>query len=187
MATKKLSVEDQIRGHINEKYLRSKDIENPDSIDFCAYFEQTYGNKQDELKAKFLHIESFLCTDGWTPQAHITTVVDADPDDMPEFWAAPWQLGFTEAHSVKGKSKLVNILDVVSEFLKKPYNSKNEPLQTLFDPRSQVGGTVEDWSMVLSIGMGKASACRMILEAVSAMNLNPEDLRSIAPKLKALL
>ena len=187
MATKKLSVEDQIRGHINEKYLRSKDIENPDSIDFCAYFEQTYGNKQDELKAKFLHIESFLCTDGWTPQAHITTVVDADPDDMPEFWAAPWQLGFTEAHSVKGKSKLVNILDVVSEFLKKAYNSKNEPLQTLFGPRSQVGGTVEDWSMVLSIGMGKASACRMILEAVSAMNLNPEDLRSIAPKLKALL
>ena len=181
------SAEDRVKQHINEKYLRSKDIENPDSIDFCAYFEQEYGNKLDELKAKFQKIEEFLRHEGWNPPEHIVTVVSEDPDDMPEFWAAPWQLGLTEAHSVKGKSKLVNILDVVSEFLKKPYNSKNEPLQTLFGPRSPVGATVEDWSMVLSIGMGKASACRMILEAVSAMNLDPEDLRAMAPKLKALL
>ena len=187
--SKTLSVEDQIRGHINEKYLRSKDIENPDSIDFCAYFEENYGtiDQKGALKAKFLNIEMWLRQDGWNPQGFITQVVAEDPDDIPEFWAAPWQLGFTEAHSVKGKSKLVNILDVVNEFLKRPYNSKNEPLQVLFNPRSQVGGPVEDWSMVLSVGMGKASACRMILEAVSVMNLEATDLRKIAPKLKALL
>ena len=69
----------------------------------------------------------------------------------------------------------------------KPYNSKNSPLQVLFGSRSQVGAPVPDWSMVLSIGMGKSSAARMILEAVSEMNLDIADIRSIAPKLKALL
>ena len=75
MAGKKLSVEDQIRGHINEKYLRSKDIENPDSIDFCEYFHENYGDKKDELKAKFLKIKQWLSQDGWNPQGYITTVV----------------------------------------------------------------------------------------------------------------
>ena len=69
------SVEVGIREHIDTKYLRSTDIENPDSIDFCAYFEGTYGNKLDELKDKFQKIESFLRQDGWNPQEHITTVV----------------------------------------------------------------------------------------------------------------
>ena len=186
MAGKKLSIEDHIKNHIEEKYLRSKDIEDPDSIDFCEYFEQ-YATRQDVLKAMFLKIEACLRQDGWNPPEHITTVVPEDPDDMPEFWAAPWQLGLTEAHTVKGKSKLVNILDTVGEFLKKPYNSKNEPLQVLFGPGSRVDGPVLDWSMVLSIGMGKSSACRMILEAVAVMNLDPMDIRSIASKLKALL
>ena len=187
MATQKLSVvEDRIKQHINEKYLRSKDIENPDTIEFCEYFAHTYGQKQLELKAMFLKIQNFLFQDGWNPPMHITNVVSPDPDDTPEFWAAPWQFGFTGDHSVKGPSKLVNILDIVTQFLNKPYNSKNEPLQVLFSPRSQVNGLVEDWSMILSTGMGKASACRMILEAVAVMNLDPEDLRAIAPKLKAL-
>ena len=121
------------------------------------------------------------------PPEAIAHVVADDPDDIPEFLVAPWQLGFTEAHSVKGKSKLVNTLDSVDGFLKKPYNSKNSPLQVLFGSRSQVGAPVPDWSMVLSIGMGKSSAARMILEAVSEMNLDIADIRSIAPKLKALL
>ena len=40
MAAKKLSIEDQVRAHINEKYLGSKDIEVTDSIDFCEYFDE---------------------------------------------------------------------------------------------------------------------------------------------------
>ena len=182
-----MSVEDQIRAHINEKYLGSKDIEVSDSIDFCKYFVTNYGDKQDELKAKYLKIEADLLRTGWTPPGPISHVVAEDPDDIPEFMAAPWQFGFTEDHSVKGKSKLVDIMDTVDNFLKKPYNSKTEPLQVLFAPGSQVGAPVPDWSMVLSIGMGKSSAARMILEAVSVMNLDHEALKTIAAKIKALL
>ena len=117
----RVSIEDQIREHINKKYLGSKDIEVTDSVDFCTYFVKTYGDKQDELKMKFLKIEADLRqSTGWVPAGPISHVVAENPDDTPEFMVAPWQLGFTEDHSVKGKSKLVNILDTVHSFLKKP-------------------------------------------------------------------
>ena len=180
---------DLIRKHIHQKYLGSKDIEVTDSIDFCEYFVLHYGNAAGKvkLKDKFVKLEQDLrAVAAWNPPDPITTVVPPDPEDFPEFRVAPWQLGFTEKHSVKGKSKLVYIMDTVDNFLKKPYDSKTEPLQVLFGPRSQVGATVEDWSMILHIGMGKASAARMILEAVSEMNLDMETLRSIANILKAL-
>ena len=187
MSLSKLPVEDQIKDHIHKTYLKSSDIEAPESIDLCAYFVKNYGDKHQDLKFKFLKIEADLRQTGWTPQETIQTVVSEDPDDIPEFWAAPWQLGFTEAHSVKGKSKLVNILDTVANFLKKPYNSKNEPLQVIFGPGSQVGSRVDDFSIVHSIGMGKSSAARMILLAVHEMALSPTDINNLGPKLKALL
>ena len=72
MAAKKLSIEDQVRAHINEKYLGSKDIEVTDSIDFCEYFEKTYGDVKEDLKDKFLKIEADLRQDGWTPRGNRT-------------------------------------------------------------------------------------------------------------------
>ena len=113
--------------------------------------------------------------------------MEQDPEDIPDFTVAPWQIGCSAGHSIKGKSKLVNTLDIVDQFLQKAYNSKNEPLQVLFAPGARVGEGVDDWSLVLSIGMGKASAARMILEAVCQMNLEGEALQEIAPQVKALL
>ena len=187
MADKNKSIEMKIIDHIHTKYLGNKDIEITDSVDFCEYFERNYSQKPDDLKAMFQKIETDLCSLGWNPKPAITHVVGADPDDVPSFLVAPWQLGLTEAHSVKGKSKLVNIMDTVDGFLKKPYASVNDPLQVLFAPGSQVGAVVLDWSMVMSIGMGKGSASRMILEAVSVMNLSFQDIETLAPKLRALL
>ena len=109
-------------------------------------------------------METELHHTGWTPPE--------DPDDTLEFMAAPWQFGFTEDHNVKGKSKLVDIMDTVDNFLKKPYNSKNEPLQVLFGPRSRVRARVPDWSI--------------ILEGVSELNLDHAALLTIVPKTKAL-
>ena len=89
---KPLSVEDRIRAHINEKFMRSKDIEEPDSIDFCAYFEQTYGTKQDELKNKFLKIEMCLREVDWLPPSHITTVVEENQMICQNFGQLPGNL-----------------------------------------------------------------------------------------------
>ena len=52
---------------------------------------------------------------------------------------------------------------------------------------STVGSPIEDSSMRVCIGMSKASAARMILEAVSALDLPRQELQAIAPVLKALL
>ena len=41
----------------------------------------------------------------------------------------------------------------------------------VFNPRSKVHDAVEDWSMVVVIGMGKGSAGRMILESMCTLNL----------------
>ena len=108
-------------------------------------------------------------------------MVLADPDDIPEFNVAPWMIGLTQEDSIKGKSKLVHTMDVVQGFLKQPYNSKTEPLQMVFASGSTVGSPIEDWSMRVCIGMSKASAARMILEAVSALDLPREELQAIAP------
>ena len=40
---------------------------------------------------------------GWVPPAIVERVVEAVPDEGVEFYIAPWQTGFTEAHSIKGK------------------------------------------------------------------------------------
>ena len=60
-----------------------------------------------------------------------------------------------------------------------------QPLQVIIGPRSQIGAMVEDWSMVLHMGVGKASACHMILEAVCEMNVGIQALQGIACILKA--
>ena len=189
VARSKVQIVDEIAKHIQAKYLGSKDIEVTDSIDFCEYFENRYGTDEGRalLKTKFLKLEKDLCVvTAWNPPSAVDVVKDANPDDIPDFCVSPWQLGFTTQHSVKGKSKLVYIMDTVDGFLKKPYDSKTEPLQVLFGPRSTVGTAVEDWSMVLSIGMGKASACRMILEAVCELNMDTESIKEIGSLLKAL-
>jgi hypothetical protein len=166
----------------------SVDIENSTTIDFCTYFQSAYGDHKEVLKNKFKKIESdLMLLTGWNPDQPQASVVEANPDDIPDFTLAPWQLGFTAKHSIKGKSKLCNTLDTVKEFLKRPYASKTEPLQVVFGLGSQVGGQIEDWSVRLSIGMSKASACRMILEAVSALNLQGQDLVAVAGQIKALL
>ena len=182
-------LKEQILNDIRKKYLGTPDIEKVDSVDFCTYFAMHYGDDagRARLKEMFLKLERDLSSQGWAPAAQVTHSIEPNPDDIPEFWAAPWQFGLTADHSIKGASKLVHIVDIVDGFLKRPYNSKTEPLQVVFGPRSKVHDAVEDWSMVLVVGMGKASACRMILESVCTLNLSLAELMLLGPTVKALL
>ena len=47
---------------IHNKYLGSEDVEVPDSIDFCAYFEANYGDEAGKarLKDKFMKLQQDL-------------------------------------------------------------------------------------------------------------------------------
>ena len=127
----------QIVGHIQQTYCGdTSDIEGQAGTDFCTYFVQTYSDKKDTLKAKFRKIEEDIrLALVWTPADCVDRVVEADPDDMPEFWVAPWQIGFTDGHSVKGMSKLVHILDIIEGFLSRSNPCRSSSVQ---GPRSRM-------------------------------------------------
>lgn len=182
------AVKAKINTYIFKRYGGSGDIEVSDVLDFCGYFHVNYHNSMDQLKEKFEQLEKRLRElTQWSPSPPQEFVLPPQPDDPPEFLVAPWQLGVTAAHSIKGKSKSIHILDTVHNFLARSYNSKKEPLELLFAPGANEGEVIGPWSMVHSIGMGKSSACRMILEAAFNLNLNDDEIRAIAPQLKALL
>ena len=188
MARAKETVTQKIQEYIRVEYGGSCDIEISDSLDFCSYFHLKYNGNMEGLQEKFMRLENKLkALTGWNPNPPQETVVPPNPDDPPEFMVAPWQLGVTPNHSVKGKSKSVHILDTVQHFLKSAYNSKKEPLELLFAPGAREGEVIGSWSMVHSVGMGKSSACRMILEAACSLNLTDEELQSTANIFKALL
>ena len=93
-------------------------------------------------------------------------MVAPDATTNPRFILAPWQVGLTEDHSVKGKSKMCYIFDTAHRFLLKPYSSRKDPLHVLFSPTAVTGQEVADWSMVIDVGMCKYSAVRMVLETL---------------------
>ena len=91
------------------------------------------------------------------PEPIVTTVLPFPPKgQIDRFVVAPWQLGLAAEDSVKGPSKMVYILDTVSNFLARPYFSQKEPLDILFAKAARPGDGVDDWSLVHSIGMGKS-------------------------------
>ena len=53
------------------------------------------------------------------------------------------------------------------------------PLHAIVGQGSQVGAMAEDWPIALNIGMGKAGACRMILEGVREMNMGTRAFQGI--------
>ena len=80
----------KILAQINSGYLHDcSDVEATRVTDFCTFFENKYGHKKDELKGKFVHIESVMAGCGINLSAPQTMVVDSDPHDVPEFFLAP--------------------------------------------------------------------------------------------------
>ena len=112
-------LKDSILKDVRHKYLGSPDIEKDDSVDFCSYFAQHYGDHigRARLKGMFLKLERDLVSQGWAPVEPIRHAIAANPDDIPEFWATPWHFGLTADHSIKGPSKLVHIMDIIDGFL----------------------------------------------------------------------
>ena len=184
------AVKIKIDKYIEIAYGGSGDIEASDVVDFCTHFRVKYicEDKLSTLKEAFKRLEARLSqASGWNPAPPDQQVLAPAPEDPPEITVAPWQLGLTPDHSVKGPSKFVNIMDCVHNFLIRPYNSKREPLDLLFHPTAQVNEVIGDWSMVHSIGMAKSSACRIILEACCELALTDQELLALSPQLKALL
>ena len=152
------------------EYRGSGDLEVFDALDFCDFFAAKYPDTDDRnsLKARILELREFArrARPGWNAPSYITHVVAPDATTNPRFILAPWQVGLTEDHSIKGKSNMCYIFDTAHRFMLKPYSSRKDPIHVLFSPTAVTGQEVADWSMVIDVGMCKFSAARMILESL---------------------
>ncbi len=194
MATPPTKVFEAIQEYFRTEYGGSGDPEIFDSVDFCQYFARKYpdGPAQNGLKQMFVELQSVVqrLSGGWVPVREIGVVVAECAEDNPEFFIAPWQAGLTENHSVKGQSKQVHVLATAKRFLMNPYNSRADPVKILFPPGALVGSATQDWSFIMDVGMGKNSAIRMILEAVSCLRtsgvITEDDLGPLLAQLRAM-
>ena len=78
------------------------------------------------------------------------------------------------------------ILGVITDFLHKPYNSIEDPLDLWFHNLTS-GSVVPAFSVGYSVGMAKSMATLGILYAVERLGLADEELLSIGAELAAVL
>ena len=125
----------------------------------------------------------------WSYQRRPATVqVPAAPaaDESIEVILNPWNLSFDPALSLKGKSKMVNILKCTLDFLEKPYNSADNPIHITFPSAcNEVGGAIGDFAVGHSIGFAKSLAQKLLLLSIVKLELCDEELRAIQAHAKA--
>ena len=99
------AVEKKILAQINSGYLHDcSDVEATKATDFCTLFENKYGHKKDELKGKFVHIESVLAGCGINLSAPQTMVVEYMSPSVPSVLSMdrsmPWPSLFLPCHLI---------------------------------------------------------------------------------------
>ena len=185
------AVKSKITHLAEQTYCGSGDIEAQDTVTFHDYFKQTYppgSTSRDELVQKFKNLEWRLAQlTGWIPRTSNAAALPWQDGKVQRLVVEPSQLGLSPDDSVKGPSKMVYILDTVQSFLDRPFLSEKEPLDILFAKDQSPGEQVRPWSLVHSIGMGRSSAARIILECVVRLDLPDAELVAAEGIVTALL
>ncbi len=122
--------------------------------------EVNFGSKPDDLRTVFQSVRSRLeqLDPRWSYQRKpvATDVPALVPGETVELYLNPWQLSFDPALSIKGKSKMVNVLRCASDFLERPYNSMDNPIHIVI--HSPPGSQIPDFSIGHGIGFAKSIA-----------------------------
>ena len=99
-----------------------------------------------------------------------------------EGWLFIWQFAHEDSSSLKGRSNMVNILEIAFSILENTFNSVQNPLDVLFPVPG--GSRIEDFSVKFSIGFGRSLAIKMILLAI--MDFQNDELLALFPVLCTL-
>ena len=136
MAAAEAAAKEKIVKLAEETFCGPGDIEAQDAKSLHQYFKQTYppGSAERSMLLSDLHgLDNRLkALTGWVPPAAVDALLPFNAGQIQSFVVAPWQLGLAAEDSVKGPSKIVYILDTVSNFLVSPYRSEREPWLAVF-------------------------------------------------------
>ena len=120
----------------------------------------------DQAKASFVQLQNRLMQADPGVAAELVTADPRVPVDNKavQVKLAPWHLGQTEGHSVRGRSKMVNILELAMSFLDGGYDSLRSPISIFFE---EAGGTaVGEFSAVHLVGFGRSLAVKLLLREI---------------------
>lgn len=119
----------------------------------------------------------------WTPPV-VQATVPAIPNahQVADGWLMIWQFGKTDDAGIKGRSNMVNILELSFSFLENTFNSAQHPLDILFAQQS--GQPIGDFSVRLSVGFTRVLAAYVCL--IAMMDLDPAELAEVLPVLCSL-
>ena len=113
------------------------------------------------------------------PPISLQVPVPPGPTQVADGWLYLWHFGHQDAAAVKGRSNMVNILEVAFSILENTFHSAQSPVQVLF--QGQEGQAIEDFSVRFSVGFTRILACYTVL--LAALELEAEELQELAPVL----
>jgi len=179
----------QIIGWATQQFGGSGDIEKEDAVHVCDYLTQTYGTNPNILKET---LETFkrrleMLDPAWALTRHpIATTVPAFTGCSESIRVSVSQLGFEEASSMKGKSKMLNVFECMQNFLEKPYNSLENPLFIQFGADAVVGERIGDFSVMHRIGFSKSLAAKTIILSAIECGLDDASILLLKDRFEAL-
>jgi hypothetical protein len=183
------SVHNKLKGWCTTTFYGSGDPEVEDAVDIVDWLSTIYGQQQDELTTSFQAVRARLeiMYPQWVysrPPTSDRVPVLAVSGESVSCRLPPWKLGFTEKSSKKGKSKMVKIMDTITNMLDRPYDSVQNPIIVDFQAPAQAA--IEDYSVNHGIGFAKSLSAKALLLATINTQLTDEELEVVAPNLKAL-
>ena len=149
--------------------------------------DANFGNKPDDLKSAFkslrTRLEQLDASWSYTRKPVAEMVPDAAANETVEVTLNPWQLSFNPALSLKGKSKMVNVLRCAMDFLENPYNSLENPIHVNFS--AAPGSKITDFSVGHGVGFAKSIAVKLVLLGTVALEFPDAELLLVLNQLKA--
>jgi hypothetical protein len=185
------AVRKKITSYLDNHFGGSGDLEAEDAMDISDFFVSEYGEKLGVFQQVMQEVRNRLMSLDPTwyarrPELAANIPEPPRPGCVCELFLAPWQIGFRPTDSMKGKSRTVHVLGVVEDFLAEPYNSSRDPLNVLSPKGGISGHAIPTFSMRLSIGTSKSLAAKMIIWAVSKLQLSDPELKLIEFSVQAL-
>ncbi|CAJ1400371.1 unnamed protein product [Effrenium voratum] len=88
---------------------------------------------------------------------------------------------------MRGRPKMVNILETTMNFLDRPFESVLHPLRLTLPPSAAVGAALPDCSLRLVVGFTRSLASKMLLQLVLSSGLSADEIGCLMPQIKAAI